>query len=89
MAHIWFLFNEKKKKQGIFVNRTTIYCIVVDTSRCYPEPQRKACLDGRRDASLRLSMTGWSRLLLPASVTLSRSEGSGSLDLEMLRCGSG
>jgi hypothetical protein len=40
---------------------------------------------GSRDASLRLSMTGWSRLLLPAGVTLSRSEGSVWMGVEMLR----
>jgi len=47
---------------------------------CQPEPQR--------DASLRLSMTALSRMLLPAGVTLSRSEGSVSMGSEMLRCGS-
>jgi len=30
----------------------------------------------------------WTRLLLPAGVTLSRSEGSVVLGIEMLRCGS-
>ncbi len=31
-------------------------------------------------------MTAWSRLLLPTGVTLSRSEGSVVLGVEMLRC---
>ena len=30
----------------------------------------------------------WARLLLPAGVTLSRSEGSAAQGIEMLRCGS-
>jgi len=31
-------------------------------------------------------MTAWTRLLLPTGVTLSRSEGSIALGVEMLRC---
>src|SRR6266581_2526515 len=53
---------------------------------CHPEPQRRVCRVGQRDASLRLSMTIFSRLSSPTSVTLSRSEGSVALGIEMLRC---
>jgi len=72
---------------------------------CHPEPQRRVCLAGSRDASrgchpepqrrvsrwleryfAALSMTAFSCLLLPVGVTLSRSEGSVSLGVEMLRC---
>jgi hypothetical protein len=46
-------------------------------SRCFAAPSFHS--------RTRLSMTAWSRVLLPADVTLSRSEGSLSLALEMLR----
>jgi len=55
---------------------------------CHPEPQRRVCHVGLRDASLRLSMTALSHMLLPPLVTLSRSEGSVPMGHEMLRCGS-
>jgi hypothetical protein len=64
------------------------YASTEDASQCHPEPQRRVSLAAGRDASLRLSMTASSRLLLPTGATLSRSEGSGSLGAEMLRCGS-
>jgi hypothetical protein len=36
-------------------------CPVDAASQCHPEPQRRVCRAGSRDASLRLSMTGLRR----------------------------
>src|SRR5713101_5369661 len=52
---------------------------------CHPECSEGSVALGHRDASLRLSMTACSRLLLPPVVTLSAAKGL-SMVLEML-CG--
>src|SRR2546428_9115475 len=64
-----------------------LYASTEAASPCHPEPQRRVCLDGQRDASPEFTLSeanvlSMTEFLCPPE----RSEGSVALGSEMLRC---